>query len=185
MNGNASTISGSLSQAAAIGCGLSFEEQLRTHQAMVLSLARNFLRDTAQAEELAQDVFLQLYRHQAAIQSPAHLVFWLRQVTSRRCIDAVRQRRPAVSLESIPEPSLPARPGDPFLSRRLQRLVAGLPEVPRLVMLLRYQEDLDPAEIAGVLELPLGTVKSHLQRSLVRLRAALNPAEAVPPRSTA
>jgi RNA polymerase sigma-70 factor (ECF subfamily) len=52
--------------------------------------------------------------------------------------------------------------------------VAALPERPRLIVILRYQEDLEPAEIAEVLELPLNTVKSHLRRSLAILREKLN-----------
>jgi RNA polymerase sigma-70 factor (ECF subfamily) len=52
----------------------------------------------------------------------------------------------------------------------LQRLVAALPDKPRLVVTLRYQEDLEPAEIARVLDMPVNTVKSHLRRSLTLLR---------------
>ena len=59
------------------------------------------------------------------------------------------------------------------MSDVLRRLIASLPETPRAVMVLRYQEDLDPAEIADILEMPLGTVKSHLQRSLSLLREKL------------
>jgi RNA polymerase sigma-70 factor (ECF subfamily) len=66
-----------------------------------------------------------------------------------------------------------ASPGDPLLSDVLRRLIASLPESPRAVMVLRYQEDLDPAEIADILDMPLGTVKSHLQRSLTLLREKL------------
>ena len=62
---------------------------------------------------------------------------------------------------------------DPMLEETLRRLVASLPEAPRMVMVLRYQEDLDPSEIAETLSMPLGTVKSHLQRSLALLREKL------------
>jgi RNA polymerase sigma-70 factor (ECF subfamily) len=60
-----------------------------------------------------------------------------------------------------------------MLQETLRRLVASLPEAPRMVMVLRYQEDLDPLEIAETLSMPLGTVKSHLQRSLALLREKL------------
>jgi RNA polymerase sigma-70 factor (ECF subfamily) len=60
-----------------------------------------------------------------------------------------------------------------MLSRALARLVASLAEKPRMVMILRYQEDLGPAEIAQVLDMPVATVKSHLQRSLDILRDKL------------
>ena len=64
------------------------------------------------------------------------------------------------------EPVAHAASSDPMLTRMLRRLVATLPEAPRMAMVLRYQEDLDPAEISEVMGIPVGTVKSHLQRSL-------------------
>lgn len=66
--------------------------------------------------------------------------------------------------------------GDPMLTRRLERLVGSLPEKPRMVMILRYQEDLSPVEIAEALDMPVRTVKSHLQRSLELLREKLRRA---------
>ena len=60
-----------------------------------------------------------------------------------------------------------------MLGAALRRLIASLPEAPRMVMILRYQEDLDPSEIAAILQMPVGTVKSHLQRSLALLREKL------------
>jgi RNA polymerase sigma-70 factor (ECF subfamily) len=60
-----------------------------------------------------------------------------------------------------------------MLGETLRRLIATLPEAPRAVIILRYQEDLDPSEIAEILSMPVGTVKSHLQRSLTLLREKL------------
>ncbi|MGD0437911.1 MAG: sigma factor-like helix-turn-helix DNA-binding protein, partial [Bryobacteraceae bacterium] len=62
---------------------------------------------------------------------------------------------------------------DPVLKRYIQQLLAKLDEVPRMIVILRYQEGLDPSEISELLEMPLGTVKSHLHRSLVLLRRKL------------
>lgn len=142
---------------------------------MVFSMAYHFLRDRSLAEELAQEVFFELYRNLETIESPAHLVFWLRKVTSRRCIDQTRRRAfwPKFRLDEVPEPMAKTRAADPMLSRALARLVASLPEKARMVVILRYQEDLDPMEIAQVLDMPIGTVKSHLQRSLGMLRDKL------------
>jgi RNA polymerase sigma-70 factor (ECF subfamily) len=138
---------------------------------MVFSLALHFLRDRQAAEELAQDVFLHLHRSLGTIKSERHLTFWLRKVTSHRCIDYARRRRwSEISLESVPEPALPAFHPDPWLARRLRQLVDSLPPKARIVMILRYQEDLAPQDIAEVLEMPVATVKSHLQRSLGMLR---------------
>ena len=60
--------------------------------------------------------------------------------------------------------------GDPLLQRRLRALIASLPEKQRIVMVLRYQEDMMPEEIARTLDIPVRTVKSHLQRSLALMR---------------
>jgi RNA polymerase sigma-70 factor, ECF subfamily len=155
-----------------------FADALRAHQSMVFSIAYHLLRDRATAEEVAQDVFLQLYRSFDSIESPEHLVFWLRRTASHRSIDCARRRRlrAAIALDRTPEPSVEAEPGDPFLNERLRVLLASLPAKPRMVMVLRYQEDLTPEEIAKVLDMPVATVKSSLHRSLALLRRKLGGA---------
>src|SRR3981081_786344 len=106
---------------------LDFESLVHRHQAMVFSIAVHFLRDRSAAEELAQDVFLQLHRHLGALQSADHVTFWLRRVTTHRCIDYRRRRRfNFLRLDSVPEPAAETSSGDPMLSRRLRALVAGL-----------------------------------------------------------
>lgn len=148
-----------------------FTTVVRTHQAMVFSLAVHFLRDRQAAEEVAQDVFLQLHEKLGSLQSPAHVTHWLRRVTSHRCIDYSRRRKwPQVNLDDWPELRADDSHGDPILSWKLRQLVSSLPGPARMVVILRYQEDLTPLEIAGVLDMPVATVKSHLQRSLARLR---------------
>src|SRR5579871_1004324 len=130
-----------------------FDQLVREHQAMVFSLAYHFLHDRAAAEEVAQEVFLSLHRNLTTVQSAAHALFWLRQATVRRAIDETRRRRrrPQVALEEVPEPAAGSVGRDPLLAEVLRRLVAALPEAPRMVMVLRYQEDLDPSEIAELL----------------------------------
>ncbi len=155
---------------------LAFEQIVRQHQGMVFSLAYHYLRDRSLAEELAQEVFLNLHQNLHAIKSAEHLTFWLRKVTSHRCIDQSRRQkvRPQVSLEDVPEPATTAKENDLFLSEMLRRVVDTLPEKARMVVILRYQEDLDPMEIAKVMDMPLNTVKSHLRRSLSMLRDKLS-----------
>ena len=160
---------------AIAGQSLDFDELMRAHQSMVFSVAYHFLRDRESAEEVAQEVFLSLHRNLGTIQSPSHAAFWLRKVTVQRAFDEGRRRRrrPQVALEDIAEPAAAVRPEDPLLGGTLRRLIATLAEAPRMVMILRYQEDLDPAEIAEILGMPVATVKSHQQRSLVLLRQKL------------
>ena len=153
-----------------------FASLVRQHQAMVFSVAWHFLRDRALAEELAQEVFLALYQHLGTLESPEHILFWLRKVTTHRALDVARgrQRRPMVRLEDAPEPVAVTPQGDPMLGAALRKLVAALPAKARMVVVLRYQEDLDPMEIAAILGIPIGTVKSQLQRALALLRGKLS-----------
>jgi RNA polymerase sigma-70 factor, ECF subfamily len=152
-----------------------FGEIVRGHQAMVYSLALHFLRDISLAEDLSQEVFLELYRNLAKIKSSVHLRFWLRKVTCHRSIDRARRKRPdgMLSLEEVPEPAAPARADDPLLEERLWRLVGSLPDKQRLALILRYQEDMTVPEIAEVMEAPQNTVKSLLERALALLREKL------------
>lgn len=151
----------------------SFSEAVDIHKAMVFSIGWHFLRDRIAAEELAQDVFLQLYRNWGAMQSPGHVVFWLRKVTSHRAIDLVRKRKlhPEMSLEETDEPTVLERVQDSLLSSYLERMVASLPEKQRLAIVLRYQEDMEPNEIAKVLEMKASSVKTLISRGLELLRA--------------
>jgi RNA polymerase sigma-70 factor (ECF subfamily) len=151
--------------------GTDFADLVRCHQSMVFSIAQHFLADRSAAEELAQDVFLQLHANLPTLKSEEHVKFWLRKVAAHRCIDYQRRRQlPQISLDDAPEPSAPSQSSDPFVAKRLRQFVASLPEKPRLVVILRYQEDMLPEDIAEVLAMPLATVKSHLQRSLAMLR---------------
>jgi RNA polymerase sigma-70 factor (ECF subfamily) len=154
---------------------LDFAWLVREHQSMVFSVCWHFLHDRDLAEDVAQEVFLGLHRNLARIESPGHAGHWLRKVAVQRAIDAGRKRsrRPQVALEDLAEPAAAPSDADPMLSATLRKLIATLGETPRMVMVLRYQEDLDPTEIGQVLDMPVATVKSHLQRSLALLREKL------------
>ena len=153
-----------------------FASLIRTHQRLVYSLALRMLSDAHEAEDLAQEVFMQLHRRIAAIESDAHLLFWLRKVTTNQAIDRLRQdkRHRIVPLDD--DPGIAAEPleSDPLLQQRLRVLIAQLPAAPRAVVLLRFQEDMDPTEIAEALDMSINTVKSHLRRSIAVLREGLS-----------
>jgi RNA polymerase sigma-70 factor (ECF subfamily) len=156
------------------GDAVAFAALVRGHQRLVYSLALRMLCDRHEAEDVAQEAFLQLHRHLAVIQSAAHLLFWLRKVTTHLAIDRLRQapRHEVLPLSAGSEVTTESSE-DPLLQRQMRALVAALPPDPRAVVLLRYQEDLDPTEIAEVLDMSINTVKSHLRRSLTVLRTQL------------
>ena len=153
-----------------------FESAVREHQGLVYSMAYHFIGNRAIAEDMAQEVFLSLYRNFSNIKSGSHLVFWLRKVTSHRCLDYLRgqKRRGYLSLEEVRERPIIHQDPDPFLTGHLRRMVTSLPEKARIVVVLRYQEDLTPTEIAEILEMPVNSVKSHLRRSLALLREKMS-----------
>jgi len=151
-----------------------FEQLVDLHQSMVFSIALRMTGDRGLAEEIAQDVFMEMDRNLPRLESPAHACFWLRRVAVNRSADALRRRKVRgidlwVEMEDVHGVS-PEDRGSP-LSTRLEQLLATLPEAQRAALVLRYQEDLTPEEIAATLEAPLATVKSHLQRGLKLLRA--------------
>lgn len=155
------------------GNSWAFRELVCANQSVVYSLALRILGVREDAQELAQDVFMLLHHYLADVHSVSHLRFWLRKTTCHRAIDRLRRRaRVAVlPLDAVAELEAPAEDNDLLMDRRLRQFIAQLPAMPRAVLLLRYQEDLDPPEIAMTLGLPLNTVKSHLRRSLALLRS--------------
>jgi len=151
-----------------------FERLADEHQSMVFSLAWRMTGDRGLAEEVAQDVFLELDRNMGKLETAAHVRFWLRRVTINRSTDALRRRRVRgldlwVEVEEDHGVAQDVRASP--LSTRLEQLLATLPESQRAALVLRYQEDLTPEEIASALAAPVATVKSHLQRGLKLLRA--------------
>ena len=149
------------------------------HQSRVFSIAWRILADSATAEEVAQDVFLELYRSLSKIDSDDHLLAWLRRTTCHRATDALRRRaaRGSGVTEEFREEQfregllpMPLTRTAPLMNR-IEELVYALPAPQRDVVLMRYQEDLEPEEIAGTLSMPIATVRSHLQRAVKLLRS--------------
>jgi RNA polymerase sigma-70 factor (ECF subfamily) len=160
---------------AKAGDETAFAALIRRHQNMVFSVALHMLRSRPAAEDLAQEVFLELYRSLDRLESDAHVVSWLRRVAGHRCIDEIRRRnhRQEYATDALPEPGHAPEARDVFGAERLQELVAELPPRARMVVVLRYQEEMEPTEIAETLDMPVNTVKSHLRRSIIALRERL------------
>jgi RNA polymerase sigma-70 factor (ECF subfamily) len=151
-----------------------FEQLVDEHQSMVFSLALRMTGDRGLAEEIAQDVFLELDKNLGRLESAQHACFWLRRVTMSRSADGLRRRKVRgmdlwVEMEDVHGVNTEERSSP--LGSRLEQLLATLPEPQRAALILRYQEDLTPEEIAASLEAPLATVKSQLERGLKLLRS--------------
>ncbi len=153
-----------------------FRRLVETHQRMVFSLALRVTGEHGAAEEVAQDAFLELFRSLEKLESEDHVRFWLRRVTVHRATDALRRRavRPEAVAEEWLDDAAYAPENDAAVSAAvvtlLEELLRGLPEAMRVAVVLRYQEEMSPGEIAALLGQPLATVKSNLQRGLQLLR---------------
>ena len=152
-----------------------FRRLIETHQRMVFSLALRILGDYATAEEVAQDVFLELYRSGERLESEDHIRFWLRRTAKHRAIDAIRRKsnRPEADADEWMERDFAAAPASSLnvsTEARLETLLRTLPDGLRAAIILRYQEDMLPDEIATVLGQSQASVKSQLHRGLTLLR---------------
>lgn len=156
-----------------------FQRLVETHQRMVFSLALRLTGEYGAAEEVAQDAFLDLFRKGERLQSEDHVRFWLRRVTVHRATDALRRRsrQPEAAAEEWMEERHGSANGDDAdapmnsgVAAKLEELLQALPEPMRVAVVLRYQEEMRPEEIAALLGQTVATVKSNLQRGLELLR---------------
>jgi RNA polymerase sigma-70 factor (ECF subfamily) len=153
-----------------------FEQIVSQHSAMVYSIAFNFFRDVGLAEDISQEAFLKLSMNLGGIKSETHLALWLRRATVRLCIDEYRKfAKRFKALESAPEPVSVHEDEDFLASRRVRELMSKLPKLLRMALVLRFQEDLSPSEIAEIMREPVNTVKSRIKRGLDVLRRKLAP----------
>ncbi len=159
----------------------SFSELVQRHQGMVFSIALRTLANREVAEDLTQDVFLSLHENLASIESEDHARNWLRRTVSNRAVDEIRRRkyRRGPALDEVAEPSVDAAESDPMLMAQLRQSVASLPPLARVLTVMRFQQEMEPREIAAQLDMPVATVKSRLHRTMKLLRGKLERRAAV------
>jgi RNA polymerase sigma-70 factor (ECF subfamily) len=158
-----------------------FEELVMTYQHRVFGVALRMLGNRAEAEDVAQEAFVRAHRALGGFRGDAKLSTWLYAITSRLCLNrlASGERRMARQGEDALLRLSDAGPRpDAALERReletaLGRAIAELPEDRRIVVVLRDLEGLSYEEIAQVLELELGTVRSRLHRARAELKEKL------------
>ena len=161
-----------------------FEQLLQRYETKVFHLCVAMLGNEAIAEEAAQDALLRIWRaleHYDA--DRAALSTWIYAITRNRCL-SVMQRRPdgehSLELDDIRQEAeqiaAPNAMHDAASLARLRRMVESLPASQAMAMKLYYFEDHSISEVAAMLELPEGTVKTHLHRARKSLHAALQAA---------
>jgi RNA polymerase sigma-70 factor, ECF subfamily len=167
----------------AAGDQLAARALTQRHLPRVLSLARRMLADPGEAEDVAQETMLRLWRMAPDWESGrASLATWLYRVAGNLCIDRLRQRRP-VAPDSPPDVEDPAPGVEAALARHeraraLRAAVLALPERQRLAVVLRHFEERSNPEIAAVLGTSVEAVESLLGRARRELAARLAPRRA-------
>jgi RNA polymerase sigma-70 factor, ECF subfamily len=155
-----------------------FRALVDRHLGAVLSLARRMLRDDAEAEDVAQETLLRLWRSGGALDLGAHgLRPWLRRVASNLCIDRVRGARRTVVVDEVPEEAEP--PGQMValeqqeLAKRVDEALKTLPERQRLALTLFHHEGLSQIEVGDIMGISDEAVESLLARARRSLKTQL------------
>ena len=155
-----------------------FARLVRAHQSRVrVQLRRLTQGDAALSDDLAQETFVQAWLHLNDFRGASRLSTWLHRIALTRFLQHVR--RPQLPMEwhdpdaqTLDEPRHDPRPAE-GLGRDVERALQALSEIQRLAVVHCFHLDLSHAEAAQVLGLPLGTLKSHLDRAKTRLRELL------------
>jgi RNA polymerase sigma-70 factor (ECF subfamily) len=183
-----------LAMRAADGDAGAFDALVTVFQGRVFAVAFRILNDRAEAEDLAQEVFIALYHSISTFRGESKLSTWIYRITRNRCLNRLKflKRRHVGTQADIDDPAMSRVLADPAssaegahhpagrlagdeLSAVLEQHLRALPEEQRTLVVLRDLEDLSYEEIASITELPLGTVKSRLHRARAELAKKLSP----------
>jgi RNA polymerase sigma-70 factor (ECF subfamily) len=167
-----------------------FAQLLNRYRSRVYGLAVRMVQSRDDAADIAQEAFVRAFQALATFDPTKSFGAWIARITANLCIDHYRRRRAVlVPLDAPPDAERselkrelpdPTPLADERVARResaarIGDLVQALPPRYRMVVLLRYQEDLAYEEIADILRLPLGTVKARLHRAHHLLKRRLDP----------
>jgi RNA polymerase sigma-70 factor (ECF subfamily) len=139
-------------------------------------VALRVLGDTGAAEDIQQDVFMQLWRNPGAFDATrGNLGAWLAVITRNRAIDALRKRRPETDPEDVVLSVVPDMVGEADRSRvaeKVRGVLGAMPASQRSALEMAYFEGMTHTEIAAKTGEPLGTIKTRIRAGLIALSKA-------------
>ncbi|MBI1382304.1 MAG: sigma-70 family RNA polymerase sigma factor [Planctomycetaceae bacterium] len=176
-----------LVEEARAGRAAAFQELVERHQDRIFRLVRQYARQPAEVEDLAQDTFLKAFRRLDSFAGQASFATWLHRIAVNTCLDNLKRksRSPVVSAEDPEliesESGRPARAvvapdarmDQEEIAAVTRRALEELPEIFRTVLVLREFEELSYQEMAETLGISIGTIESRLFRARARFRVAL------------
>ncbi len=147
------------------------------HLGRIFALASRLLGDAGDAEDVAQECFLRVWRQAGRWKPNATVATWLHRIAYNLCIDRIRARRPTVPIEPLDPPNEDAaadeRIQEEHVTRRIARALADLPERQRAAIVLVYYQEQPAREAASIMEISVEALESLLSRARRTLRAAL------------
>lgn len=159
-----------------------FAALLAQTQRHVFRIAYSILWNAADAEEVAQEVFLRAYRRFSSLRDPAKFHAWVSRIAVRLALNHQRAKRRRLARDTAWQRSRPEAVADGsqeasnrLFLERLRGEIDRLPEKLRVVLLLCAVQGLDPCEAATVLQINVGTLRSRLHHARRRLLEAMNP----------
>ncbi len=165
------------------GDGRAWEALIRRHQDRILNLAFQFTSHREEARDLAQEIFIRLYKKLNQYQADRPFRTWFNSLARNLCIDRYRQRRRDrvvvnTPVEEFPHLTAKGESAERRVERREKRdlimqALDTLSEISREAIVLKDLQEQSLDEIAAVLELPVGTVKSRVHRARIELTRAL------------
>jgi RNA polymerase sigma-70 factor, ECF subfamily len=157
-----------------------FAALVERHERRVYNLALRMTGREEDARDAAQDAFLTVLRKLSSFRGEAAFTTWLHRVTVNACYDLLRKRQRAPLLErgeddlpALEPPPAPDHADASSLSMDVQRALLQVPEDFRAVMILHDVHDLRQEEVAAIVGVPIGTVKSRLHRGRIALARAI------------
>ncbi|MCK9525399.1 MAG: sigma-70 family RNA polymerase sigma factor [Limnochordia bacterium] len=164
-------------------------ELLRQYEQYLYKICYYYCQDKDEAFDICQEVYIRIFRHMASLDEDRPIVPWLKRLAVNTCLNYKRDHRKVVpvSLDGNPALMQGVTTSDSVeeiaMSHNdenvLSSALASLADNQRMALTLRYVEDLSYEEIAHTMELPLGTVKSHIFRGRNALREILRTSDLV------
>lgn len=148
---------------------LEFRRLLDVYHPKVYRLALSYLKNSTAAEDATQEVFLRAWKHWDRFRSDASLSTWIYSIARNFCLDQLKRPRAVGMIDQPISPDIP-RIFDSEIEGALNRLPADLEQAVRLY----YWEEKSYQEVADMMGLPIGTIKSHLYRAKERLAEMLD-----------
>lgn len=161
-----------LVQRAKSGDSEAFSELVQRHQHIIYNIAFRFMRDAVLAEDMAQEAFLKAYRLLKGFRGDCSFSTWMYRVTCSVCLTELNRRKRRAEVELTPATPAAVDPTEVSdLPEYIRHCVTKLPDHYATIITLYYLQGISYSDIADVLEIPMGTLKTWMFRARKRLKS--------------